>query len=116
MATSLLKDAVQANINAGKRALRMATAKTLKEAMQATESTIYTLYIEIIGNPLLMYGYLRRNARGQIEGLPMTRDFTDPGPDNWEVLDWNDYVVIDGGAPVEFVFTSEDSATYRAVL
>jgi len=46
----------------------------------------------------------------------MTRDFTDPGPDNWEVLDWNDYVVIDGGAPVEFVFTSEDSASYRAVL
>lgn len=116
MATNLLKDAVQANIDASKRSLRMATAKTLEEAMLATESTIYTLYIEIIGSPLLMYGYLRRNASGQIEGLPMTRDFSDPGPDNWEVLDWHDYVVIDGSAPVEFVFTCEDSTSYRAVL
>jgi hypothetical protein len=63
-----------------------------------------------------MYGYFRRNPNGTIEGLPMTRDFTDPEPDSWEVVDWHDYVTIDGGTPVEYVCAFEDSANYRMVL
>jgi len=116
MSTSILNDAVSVNIQAAKRTVSMYKAQTLAEAMDATEGTYYSIDIEIIGQPMLMYGYLRRKENGVIEGLPMTCDFSDPTPDAWEVLDWNDWVVLAPGTPVEFVCAPEDVAVYRAVL